>query len=281
MPKIVIRTLEEYTATGRAISPESSAEIFTCFDGHYHGLQLDLHSLSVGAVEHMKPAHTDRALFVWQGIIETCGHALEAGSSIVVESGAALEIDCLEGPTELLVFAAAPGIDVVRGRNRASVRILPVQNVPRYGDPLGGSCVGGALHADSTWPGCSIWLHENMVPAPTVGADAEDLMVHSHSVDEIIFVTGGELWFGQRCVRPGGALAIAANAFYSFKPGADGLSFVNFRGERPAELRLKNGGAIDEPEYWRTQVGSPESIVIDTLQVQAAAQRAACAPTLR
>jgi hypothetical protein len=81
--------------------------------------------------------------------------------------------------------------------------------------------------------------------------------IHSHSEDEVIFITGGEMRFGTQALGPGAALAISAQAFYGFGVGPAGLRFVNFRAGRPSEIRFKGGGTMDEVALWRDSVGAP------------------------
>jgi hypothetical protein len=91
---------------------------------------------------------------------------------------------------------------------------------------------------------------------PTDGASEKG--VHSHSEDEIIFVTKGAMRLGTRLYGPGSAIAIPAETFYSFGVGPEGLSFVNFRAARPADIKFKTGGSWDEVAYWRDNVGRPQ-----------------------
>jgi quercetin dioxygenase-like cupin family protein len=52
---------------------------------------------------------------------------------------------------------------------------------------------------------------------------------HAHLRDEIIFVIAGELILGSRVLGPGSSVYVAANTLYSFRSGAEGVHFVNFR----------------------------------------------------
>ena len=84
--------------------------------------------------------------------------------------------------------------------------------------------------------------------------------VHSHTEDEIIFVTDGEIRLGTRIYGPGTALAIAANTFYGFTAGPAGLRFVNFRARAPGDIRFANGGSMSETAYWRERLSRPEYV---------------------
>lgn len=53
--------------------------------------------------------------------------------------------------------------------------------------------------------------------------------VHTHEQDEIIYVTGGQMIFGQHTLNPGDSVYIPGMTLYSFKAGPEGLQFINFR----------------------------------------------------
>lgn len=262
MAKITTLSMDDAQPVDHTQNYSGATETFAYFDGDEDRLHLHLHCLDKGVQLRVAPPMTDCALFVWQGEVEAGGRMLAAGSSITVERGAVLEIQSVRDDTKLLAFTTKADISDATLEPTGHVRILPEAAVPRYGGVLGGDTIGGAIHADSTCPTCPIWLHENIVPAREKVAH-DDLMVHSHTVDEIIFVTGGELRFGVRPMKPGSALAIAANAYYSFTPGPHGVSFINFRPTQPSEIRFKNGQVIDEVGFWR-QVGTPQPITIDS-----------------
>lgn len=82
--------------------------------------------------------------------------------------------------------------------------------------------------------------------------------MHSHSEDEIIFVAAGAMRLGHMLVGPGTAIAIAADTLYSFTPGPEGLSFVNFRAAMPGDIRFAHGASMSETRFWRERVGRPD-----------------------
>lgn len=53
--------------------------------------------------------------------------------------------------------------------------------------------------------------------------------VHAHLHDEIIYVVEGEMVVGNKALKPGSSVFVAANTLYSFKAGPNGLRFLNFR----------------------------------------------------
>jgi quercetin dioxygenase-like cupin family protein len=52
---------------------------------------------------------------------------------------------------------------------------------------------------------------------------------HAHDVDEIIFITRGEIQLGKRKYGPGASIFIPQMTLYSFRAGPEGLRFLNFR----------------------------------------------------
>lgn len=53
--------------------------------------------------------------------------------------------------------------------------------------------------------------------------------VHAHLHDEIVYVVAGEMVVGNKALKPGSSIFVAANTLYSFKAGPNGLRFLNFR----------------------------------------------------
>ena len=143
------------------------------------------------------------------------------------------------------------------------MRLLPAERVPRMAAEPGSSGVSGGLHADSDWPGSAVWLHENHFPGGMeLSPEQAARGIHSHSEDEIIFVTAGAMRLGQRLVGPGTAIAIAADTLYSFTASPEGLSFVNFRAAMPGDIHFASGASISETGYWRERVGRPDYLVV-------------------
>jgi mannose-6-phosphate isomerase-like protein (cupin superfamily) len=52
---------------------------------------------------------------------------------------------------------------------------------------------------------------------------------HAHLEAEIIYITKGELHFGNRVVSAGGSVFIDANTLYGFRSGSMPTQFINFR----------------------------------------------------
>lgn len=235
----------------RGMAGPSPCQVY--FSGDSDPLHLYLHHLGAGEVLRIGPMPCDCAAYVWMGAVATDGAVLTQGSSLVVEHGA--ETTLTAGETGAAVVTFAERAPRQSQRSGGHVHLLPEDRVPRYTE-----AVSGGIHADARCPTCEIWLHENTMPGLSneVAPDVADRGIHSHSEDEIIFVTGGTMRLGTKLYGPGTALAIAADTLYGFTPGPDGLSFINFRAGFPKAFRMKNGGSFDEAGYWRERVGSPQ-----------------------
>jgi redox-sensitive bicupin YhaK (pirin superfamily) len=58
----------------------------------------------------------------------------------------------------------------------------------------------------------------------------EAIALHAHAADEIIYILEGELQIGRKRLGPGASVFIAGDTLYSFRSGAAGVRFLNFRG---------------------------------------------------
>jgi hypothetical protein len=45
---------------------------------------------------------------------------------------------------------------------------------------------------------------------------------------------------------------------YSFTPGPDGVSFINFRAGMPGDIQFADGTSMSETGYWRGLVARPD-----------------------
>jgi quercetin dioxygenase-like cupin family protein len=59
----------------------------------------------------------------------------------------------------------------------------------------------------------------------------EEVSLHAHEADEIIYIVSGEMQIGRKRLGPGASVFIAGNTLYGFRAGADGVRFLNFRGQ--------------------------------------------------
>lgn len=261
MPKVSVMTLDKAQSVASAGGCGDPPGALAYFDGDRSPLHLHLHAIAPGEALYLEPGAIDRLAYVWRGGVEAGGCRLAEGSSLVVEHGRSLEIVGGDQPSQVLTFAAAnPPADPRPGGH---VHLLPVERVSRSEVLPGASGVGGGMHFDSACPTCEIWLHENHFPgSPPLPPEEAARGIHSHSEDEIIFVTGGEIRLGTRIYRPGTALAIAADTLYSFTAGPEGLSFINFRAGMPGDIQFAGGASISETGYWRERVARPEYVEV-------------------
>jgi len=257
MGKIAIATLDDARPVDPPPGFDGEAETAALLDQDKDPLHVHLHTLGCGVVLQIGPLEVDCVGYVWEGGIDAGGRRLAATSSFVVERGAVLAASGADGGATVVTFMAAR--PPAQPRSGGRVHLLPAERVPRA-ELTGSQGAAGGMHADASCPTCHVWLHENsLAPAEDEPADAaSEKGVHSHSEDEVIFVTDGQMRLGQRLYGRGSAIAIPAETLYSFGVGPEGLKFVNFRAGRPSEIRFKTGGTIDEVAYWRDRVGSPE-----------------------
>jgi hypothetical protein len=256
MTRISIGTPEKARAVPLPRGLSGRGEALAYFDG---AAPLHLHELHLtpGGTLVISAGETDFLAYVWRGAVTAGGAGLPAGSSLIAEAGARIEATAGDDGAVLLGFGAANGHPGRRAGGH--VHLLPADRVPRAAELGGASGVGGAMHADADCEGCAVWLHENQFPgSPGLTPEEQQRGVHSHSEDEIIFVIAGEIRLGARLYGPGTALAIAADTLYSFTPGPEGLSFINFRAGRPGDIQFANGMRVDEPAYWRDRLPRPE-----------------------
>jgi hypothetical protein len=256
MSKLAVRTPDEAKRSGLPDAYSGSPTAAAYYAGAQDPLHLHLIEVRAGETLQIRSGAIDQMAYVWRGAVSAGGRSLGAGSSLIVEHGADLEIVGTAEASQVLAFAAARASD--RPRGGGHVHLLPAERAPRS-DALGGVAgLGGVMHADADCPTCELWLHENQFAGRAAPPPGEEAGVHCHSEHEIIFVVDGGLRLGDRLYGPGTALAIAAEAFYSFSPGPDGLRFVNFRAGKPSDIRFKRGPAMSETAYWRDRLPRPE-----------------------
>ena len=62
-------------------------------------------------------------------------------------------------------------------------------------------------------------------------APNDEVSLHAHEADEIIYILEGELQIGRKRLGPGASVFIGGQTLYGFKAGPSGVRFLNFRGE--------------------------------------------------
>jgi len=219
--------------------------------GPKHPLHLHCHAIAPFDALRVGPHQIDCLAYVWQGSVDVGGHRLTAGSSLIVEHGAALEIAAGEEGAQLLTFTTAVPPQQVRAGGH--VHLLPASAVAQVAEMMRG--VGGGLHFDSACPTCELWLHESRFSPEFLTPENETRSPHCHTEDEIIFIIQGEARLGNRTIGPGTALAVHALTMYTFNPGPQGLTFLNFRPARPGENRRADGRSSNEADGWERMLG--------------------------
>jgi quercetin dioxygenase-like cupin family protein len=256
MSKLTVRTRAEAERSPLPGAYSGTAAAAAYYAGAQQPLHLHLIEIAAGETLQIHSGAVDQLAYIWRGAVAAGGRSLAAGSSLIIEHGASVELGGVAQISAVLAFAAAR--PPARPRAGGHVHLLPAESAPRSAALGGVAGLGGAMHADADCPTCELWLHENQFAGRDAPPQGEEAGVHCHSEDEIIFVVDGELRLGERLYGPGTALAIAADAFYSFSPGPEGLRFVNFRAGRPSDIRFKKGPAISETAYWRERLPRPE-----------------------
>lgn len=239
MARVAVRTLDTAKPTGRGRREY--------FGGDEQPIHLTLHELAEAGSLTLTGEPAAQLAYVWSGAVAAGDRELPSGSVIIAEQGSQIVLSGRDAASRVLVFNAARADDHAGGRGR--VHILPADQAPRV-EGLGASGVGGTLFADGGCPSCGVWLHENRFPARTGPPPDIRAGIHSHEESEIIFVTAGQMRLGQRLVGPGTAIAIQADTLYSFLPGEEGLTFVNFRAARPGRIHFADGRTTDEIGVW-------------------------------
>lgn len=250
MAKVSIMTLEQAQSIVPAAEARGAIESRAYFGKQSDPIHLQWHRMSPQAELRVAGTPTDRLVYVWEGSLEAAGATLRAHGSAIVEFGASLTLRAAAQGAILLIFNVRERRP--QDREGGHVHLLPSERVPRSTRFHGTEGVGGGLHADAQCPTCKVWLHEQAYAMPD-----KETALHSHSEDEVIFVTDGTIRLGNRNYGPGTALAIAANVKYGFHSGPGGLRFINFRGSSPTYTSADGSTVLDEAELWRSGLGRP------------------------
>ncbi len=261
MPKVSIVPLDKArtVAAPQACSGIGQAKVY--LDDERSPLHLHLYEIAVGHPLQIEQSAIDRVIYIWRGSVRAGGHLLSEGSSAIVEHGRSLNLQGEGTMSRILVFAAANASH--QSRPGGHVHLMPVERVPRTKVAEGSRAAVGGMHANSECPTCQVWLHENTFPGVAAVSKEESVLgIHSHTEDEIIFVTDGQIRLGSRLHGPGTALAIAANTLYGFTAGPEGMRFVNFRAGQPGDIRFASGNVMDEVAYWRDHTSPPDYVEV-------------------
>ncbi len=225
--------------------------------GDHDPIHAWLHRLGKGEQLEVGPMANDCLGYIWQGEVLAGGVRLGAGSSLIAEHGECVTITGA-GPGEAIVLTFRGAGAAGHNRKGGHIHLLPADRVPGAAD-LSGHGVGGGMHSDGQCPTCEVWLHENHFgPSEPLPPEMAQRGVHSHSEDEVIFITRGAIRLGQKLFPAGTAVAIAADTMYSIAPGPEGMSFINFRAGTPSDIHFASGDSMSETQYWKERVARPE-----------------------
>lgn len=250
MAKISLKTIDRAPRADPPAGSSGTIETRALFDRDGDPIRAHAHMLAPGATLRIAGAPSDHVAYVWKGAVEAGGTTLEAGSNIVAELGTALTVTAgPEGATLIEFGTAARPAEAGAGGH---LHLLPSSRVPRI-ETTAGLNVGSAIFADSHCPTCRVWLHET-----EFRNGDEAIAVHSHSEDEVIFVTAGSIRLGNAVHGPGAALFVAADTNYGFSTGPEGLTFVNFRPSSPTYTAADGSMVMDEAKFFVENVGKPE-----------------------
>lgn len=184
---------------------------------------LNLAELEAGAHLRWDPGHGDEGLYVESGELSVGGRSCGAGGALVIEAGAAPEVE-VRARARVVHVGARDGGDASGGTSRDRPSVPKVHVVGPRG-------VFEALEpgretrffADATCPTCSLWL---LHTARTIAYESP---VHTHSQDELVHVLRGEIRIGDLAAGPGETIFVAAFQPYRFRAGPEGFAFLNYR----------------------------------------------------
>jgi hypothetical protein len=178
-------------------------------------IHLHLHHLDAGASMRFAGDSTDRLLYVWRGDVGAGRTRLSPRSSAIVEYGAALTVTASVEGAELLEFNMKER--GVADRAGGHVHLLPDEHVRRIVNTNGGKRAGMSLHADSQCDTCRLWLHE----IDYTDSDVET-PIHSHSEDEVMFITAGSIRVGNKIYGPARRYLLPPIPNMAFSPALKG-----------------------------------------------------------
>jgi hypothetical protein len=252
MAKVKVVTFERSQPVATPLKANGAVKSRAYLNMH-EPLHLLHHALPPGATVMLRGEPADVCVYLSEGSVKVGGRTLVKGSSLIVEYSAATEITAASQGAVILAFYQAERPATARAGG--NVHLLPREAVPFTHDLGTQNEMGGGIHADATCPTCTVWLHENDFHCTS----GTVIPLHSHSEDEIIFVTAGAIRLGSRLYGPGTALAIAAGTVYGFEAAATGLSFINFRAASPTVTTPH--GMHDEAEMWISRLGKPPYVL--------------------
>jgi quercetin dioxygenase-like cupin family protein len=183
-----------------------------------YALWMNAGEVGAGSTLSWTADHGDESVYVEQGLVEIDGRRCGPGGTVIVERGVPARLSFLEDSA--VAHFGSYEIAPVEGPARPpSVHVLdaPLSYKGTTGFFIDGNCES-----------CAISF------VRVSGEEAHVGRAHSHTADEIMYVTKGTIRTGRVQLRPGMALAIPADRIYSFRTD-EPWEFVNYR-DRPSQL---------------------------------------------
>ncbi|MEQ1803318.1 MAG: hypothetical protein ABL989_15415, partial [Gammaproteobacteria bacterium] len=204
--KVSVRTLADIDADSAAAGnvalhgPVEARPMIVHGDAAIH---LRHYRLGEGAALRWDRPETDSCAYVLSGAVEIGGVRLAEGGAFFVEHGAEAVVSAADR-ADIAIFE-----DLHPARKAGGhVHVIRPENVPTNDDTDHGDQGSSWLILDATCPSCDLWLHRNYMP------EGNEVDLHAHSADEIIFTTSGEIILGQRRFPAFTAIAITGGTYY-------------------------------------------------------------------
>lgn len=230
-----------------AVVSETEAAIFPLINVKTSALAASYHIVEPGKRIRWKDSDADVCAFILEGSVELNDAPLGEGDVFIVEHGATAELSCTADARIAVLESREVG-----EKSGGCVHLIRREDVPNNDGTDHGELASSFLYADASCPTCDVWLHGNIFP------EGNSVGLHSHSEDEIVIVTGGEIILGPRRYGADTAVFIAKDTIYGFQAGRGGMSFINFRVGCSRTKQAKGTDLLDEAEYFRTRLGSPK-----------------------
>jgi hypothetical protein len=250
VPKVAIGSLDTAPVSDlpQNVASEGSVEARSLIAHNSSTLHLHYLTLNPGSsVTWTQPA-SDFCVYVLNGQVEVNGTPLDERGCFVVEHGGDAQVTSAKGATLAMFQDRNPTARKPGGH----VHLIRHEDVPNNSGEDHGDLADSSLIADATCPTCDMWLHGNLFP------EGNSVGLHSHSEDEIILITSGEIVLGARRFGPNTAVAVGKDAMYQFTAGSGGMGFVNFRAGSPSAKHPGDDKLMDEGGFFRGKFGSPK-----------------------
>lgn len=233
----------------RAPFTTSAGEVTTrvCVPEGFQQFVADV-TLEKGAQLSWAGEQGDEALIVLDGSVTADGALIRRKGAVVVESGVAATVVAAEAARVLHVGSTragpvtssviGPPLDEGRGvhcqhLDADRTRTYTFEPVEVDGQLLD-DVVHSEFYTDGTCPTCRIAVFRVWGAGPHRGAS------HSHSADELITVTEGEIVIGGERLTSGMTIAIPADRLYGFRTSAP-WEFINYRADASFMTRARGG----------------------------------------